>query len=362
MQEFLTSTSGLAYNSSSLRERDGGRVAWLDIGIDLGTCNIYAMSSAGKTVLCEPSVVAVDKRTGKVMGAGAAVYDMLGKTPGHIEVVRPLRDGVISDFGMTEVLIRHLLGKITKSQLLKPRVCLCVTSEITGVESQAVIDATVAAGARKVYLIEEPVAGAIGAGIDLSLPRGNMIIDVGGGTTDIAVLSLNGIVCKTSVKVAGHAFDEALVRYMRQRYNILIGERTAERLKFEAGAVSHDCPDASCEVKGRDLISGLPRKITVTRKETLPVLGEVMDQILAAAVSVLEKTPPELAGDIRESGVVLTGGGVQLTGFAQAVSARAKIPARLAGDPERSVVMGTAKSFDYLDKLYDGFVGTGTAR
>jgi len=335
----------------------------LDIGIDLGTCNIYAVDHGGKTVLREPSVVALDKRSGKVIGAGSAVLDMVGKVPGHIEVVHPLRDGVISDFSMTEVLIKHLLKKITNNQLLKPRVCLCVPSAITGVEVQAVIDATMSAGARKVYLIEEPVAAAIGAGIDLSLPYGNMIVDVGGGTCDIAVLSLNGIVCKASLKVAGHAFDEAFIKYARQRHNLLIGVPTAERIKMEAGAVCAGFEPATAYAKGRDLVSGLPKKITITREDTISALSEPMSQILRAIVSVLERTPPELAADIRTGGIVLTGGGALITGFAAAVERRTSIPARLAPDPERCVAMGTAKSFDYLDTLYDGFVTTrGAAR
>jgi len=316
------------------------------------------MDHSGSTILREPSVVALDKRTGKVIGAGGTVLDMVGKSPGHIEVVHPLRDGVISDFGMTEVLIKHLLKKITNNQLLKPRVCLCVPSAITGVEVQAAIDATISAGARKVFLIEEPVAAAIGAGIDLSLPHGNMIVDVGGGTCDVAVLSLNGIVCKTSLKVAGHAFDRALIKYARQRYNLLIGERTAERIKIEVGAVGDGSQPATTYAKGRDLVSGLPKKVAITRAEVAVALREPMGQILQSIVGVLEKTPPELAADIRTGGVVLTGGGVLLTGFANAVERRTNIPTRLASDPERCVAIGTAKSFDYLGKLFDGFVTT----
>jgi len=333
-------------------------MASLDIGIDLGTCTIYAMDSTRTTILREPSVVAIDKRSGKIMGAGQDVHDMVGKTPGYIDVIRPLRDGVISDFKMTEVLIRHMLKKISDNQVLKPRVCLCVPSAITNVESQAVIEATVSSGARKVYLIEEPVAAAIGAGLDLSLPNGNMIIDVGGGTTDIAVLSFNGIVCKASAKVAGDSFDEALIKYIRGKYNLLIGERTAERIKIEIGSVDEGCGEAWADVKGRDLISGLPKKIKICRSETLRALKEPMDQILSATVSVFERTPPELAADIRENGIVLTGGGVQLGGFAQAIEQRTKVSARIAEEPECCVAIGTAMSFAYLDKLYDGFVNT----
>lgn len=331
-------------------------MASLDIGIDLGTYSSYAADAGGKVILHEPSVVAVDKRNGKVFAAGGRVAQMIGRTPEYIEVIRPLRDGVISDFAMTEQLIKHMLGKVTHNQLVKPRVCLCVPSEITNVESGAVIDATMAAGARKVYLIEEPVAAAIGAGVNLALPNGNMIIDVGGGTTDIAVLSFNGVVCKTSVRVAGHAFDEVLIKYMRTERGLLIGERTAERVKMEIGSVHPGLPEVFTDVKGRDVISGLPKKITLGRSETLSVLRETMDQILAAAVNVLERTPPELAADIRENGAILTGGGAMLTGFAESVSARTKIPATLAENPEKCVAIGTAKSFKYLGKIYDGFV------
>jgi len=333
-------------------------VGSLDIGIDLGTCSIYASDTSRTSIIREPSLVAIDKRTGKVMGAGQDVYEMIGKTPGHIEVVHPLRDGVISDFAMTEVLIKHMLKRSTDSFLLKPRVCLCVPSSITNVESQAVIDATIAAGARKVYLIEEPVAAAIGAGVDVSRANGNMIVDVGGGTTDIAVLSLSGIVCKTSVKVAGHAFDEALIKYLRAKYNLLIGEPTAERIKMEIGSVYEGSSEAVTGAKGRDLISGLPKKVMLRRSETWQVLKEPMAQILTAIVSVLERTPPELAADIRTNGVILTGGGVLINGFDRAVAQRTKIPARIAEDPERCVAYGTAMSFEYLDKLYNGFVGS----
>ena len=335
-------------------------MASLDIGIDLGTCNIYAMDSTRKTILREPAVVAIDKRSGKVMGVGQEVHDMVGKTPGYIDVIRPLSDGVISNYEMTELLIRHMLKKVTGSQLLKPRVCLCVPSAITNVESQAVVDATVASGARKVFLIEEPVAAAIGAGMDLSIPNGNMIVDIGGGTTDIAVLSLNGVVCKASVKVAGHAFDDVLIKHMRRKYNLLIGEPTAERVKIEIGSVyPRDC-QATTEVKGRDIVSGLPRKVTLNRSETMHALKEPMDQILSAIVGVFERTPPELASDIRANGIVLTGGGVLLDGLPQAIEQRTGVIARVADDPEHCVAIGTAMSFDYFDKLYDGFVSTST--
>lgn len=336
------------------------RMASLDIGIDLGTCTIIANDSTRETVIHEPSVVAVDNRSGKVVDIGGKVYDMIGRTPAYIDVVHPLRDGVISDFKMTEVLIKHMLRKISNSQLVKPRVTLCVPSVITNVESQAVIDATVNAGARKVYLIEEPVAAAIGAGIDLSKPDGNLIVDIGGGTCDIAVLSLNGIVCKSSIKLAGNSFDELITRFVRTKYNLLIGARTAERIKIEIGSVYEGSPEAVTEARGRDLITGLPRRITLRRSETLPVLQEPMEMILRAVVGVLEKTPPELVGDIRSNGLVLTGGGSLLTGLDQVLEIGTKVPTRIAEYPTECVAIGAAQSFQYLGKLYDGFVHTST--
>ncbi len=335
-------------------------MASLDIGIDLGTCTAIATDSTRSVVVREPSVVAVDNRTGKVTEIGSRVYEMIGRTPSYMQVIRPLSEGVISNFNMTEVLIRHLLRQITGPQLLKPRVTLCVPSETTNVESQAVIDATVSAGARKVYLIEEPVAAAIGAGLDLSKPEGNLIVDIGGGTCDIAVLSLNGIVTKTSIKTAGRLFDEAIIRFVSSKYNLLIGERTAERIKIEVGSVYEGSSEAITDVKGRDLMTGLPKKISLRRSETLWVLREPMDLILRAVAGVLERTPPELSADIRTNGLVLTGGGARLTGLAQVLERGTKVPTRIAEHPEECVAIGTARSFDYLDKLYDGFVHTST--
>ena len=335
-------------------------MASLDIGIDLGTCTVIATDSTQSVVVREPSVVAVDSRTDKVIEIGSRVYDMIGRTPNYIHVIRPLNEGVISNFAMTEVLIRHMLKKITGAQMLKPRVTLCVPSDTTNVESQSVINAAVSAGARKVYLIEEPVAAAIGAGLDLSKPEGHLIVDIGGGTCDIAVLSLNGIVTKSSIKTAGRLFDEAIIRFVRNKYNLLIGERTAERIKIEVGSVYEGSPEAVTEVKGRDLMTGLPKKIALRRSETLEVLREPMDVILRAVIGVLERTPPELAADIRSNGILLTGGGSRLTVLIQVLEQTTKVPARIAENPEECVAVGTAKSFDYLDKLYDGFVHTST--
>lgn len=331
-------------------------MAYLDIGIDLGTTTVIANDSQRNTVITEPSLIAVDTRNGKAIAIGEAVYRMVGRTPDYIRVVHPLEDGVISDFKMTELIIRHLLQKICNNQLVKPRVALCVPSATTPVESQAVIDAAVAAGARNVYLIEEPVAAAIGAGVNLSLPNGNLIVDVGGGTSDIAVLSLNGIVCKSSIKVAGQKFDEALAKYVRARYNLLVGEKKAEQVKIEIASVDPRSPERTADVKGRDLLGGLPKKIPVTRSELYPSLREVAEEIVAAVHGVMERTPPELVGDIHTNGIILTGGGALIDGLDRVMMELLKVPVHVADNAKECVAIGTAKSFEYLDRLFDGFV------
>jgi len=327
----------------------------LDIGIDLGTSTILVSDSKREKIIKEPSVVAVRKRTGEILGIGADVYRMLGRTPDTIQVVRPLEDGVISDFRTTEILIKHLLHKINYNQLVKPRICVCVPSGITGVESNAVINAAAAAGARKVYLIEEPVAAAIGAGVDLSKPAGNLVVDIGGGTCDIAVLSFNGIVCKTSLRVAGNKFDEAIVKYMRTNYNLLIGEKTAENIKIELGSVYPGGEEVEGYAKGRDLVTGLPKQVLLRRSELIEPLLDIATVIIREIQSLLEKTPPELAGDIRENGIVMTGGGAMLDGLDELITRNTRARAYVAENAVESVAIGTARSFAYLDKLYDGF-------
>lgn len=330
-------------------------MASLDIGIDLGTATILASDSRREIIIREPSVVAIKRKTGEILGIGDDVINMIGRTPGTIEIIRPLSEGVISNYRMTEVLIRHLLRRINYNQLLKPRVSVCVPSGITEVESQAVIDAAIAAGARKVYLIEEPVAAAIGAGVDISLPKGNLIVDIGGGTCDVAVLSFNGIVCKNSIRVAGNNFDDAITKYMRSRYSLLIGEKTAEQIKIDIGSLSRDSEDLECYAKGRDLISGLPKQFTIRRSELVEPLSEVAESITRAVQSVLEKTPPELVGDIRESGIVMTGGGALLHGLDELLSSEMRANAYVAENAVECVAVGTARSFAYLNRLYDGF-------
>ncbi len=335
-------------------------MASLDIGIDLGTSTILASDSRREIVIREPSVVAVKRKTGEIISIGEEVYKMIGRTPGTIQIIHPLEDGVISDYHMTEVLIKHLLRKINYNQLLKPRISVCVPSGITEVESKAVLQAAVAAGARKVYLIEEPVAAAIGSGIDISLPIGNLIVDIGGGTTDVAVLSLNGIVCKHSIRVAGNKFDEAIVKYMRAKYNLLIGEKTAEQIKIEIGSVFPDGNEVEYYAKGRDLIGGLPKQILITRKELVPTLRDVAVAVVRAVQFVLEKTPPELVGDIRDNGIVMTGGGCLLHGLDKMLEIGTKVRAAVAENCIECVAVGTARSFAYLDTLNDGFAHLAT--
>lgn len=283
---------------------------------------------------------------------------MVGRNPAAIEIIRPLSQGVISDYRMTEVLIRHLLRRINYNDLLKPRVSVCVPSGITRVESNAVVQAALSAGARKVYLIEEPVAAAIGAGVNLSLPRGRFIVDIGGGTSDMAVLSFNGIVCKSSIRVAGNDFDEAVTKYIRAKYALLIGEKTAEQIKVGIGSIAPEqtFDDPEMVAKGRDLVSGLPKQVTVRRSELHAPLMEVAEPIVRTVQQVLEKTPPELAADIREDGMILTGGGSLIHGLDALLTRETRVTATAAENAVECVAQGTAGSFDYLDKLYDGFV------
>lgn len=330
-------------------------MATLDIGIDLGTSTILASDSARKAIIREPSIVAVNRRTGNILNIGSEVYNMIGRTPDNIQIIHPLEEGVISDYRMTEVLIKYLLRRINYNQLLKPRLSVCVPSGITEVESKAVMKAAMASGARKVYLLEEPVAAAIGAGLNLALPTGNLIVDVGGGTCDVAVLSFNGIVCKSSVRVAGMKFDEAITKYIRNTYNLLIGEKTAEMIKIEIGSVLGDGEERETFAKGRDLISGLPKKIMIRRSELIPVLFEVAEVMVREVQSVLEKTPPELISDIRDNGLVLTGGGALIHGLDRLLERETRVPARIAENAVECVAIGTAASFRYLDTLLDGF-------
>ena len=334
-----------------------------DIGIDLGTASVLVYVKGKGVVLNEPSVVAIDKNTGKLLKVGAEAQAMLGRTPGNIVAIRPLREGVISDYDMTERMLREFLHKVVGCfQLFKPRVIICVPSGITEVEERAVVDAGIQAGARRVYLIEEPVAAAIGAGIDISKPDGHMVVDIGGGTSDIAVISLSGVVESASIKVAGDQFNEAVVKYMRRKHNVLVGERTAEQMKMEIGCVYPQEEDASIDVKGRCLVTGLPKTITVHASEMLEAFEEPVERILEAIHSVLERTPPELVGDISNNGIVMTGGGSLVKGFATLVEARTGIHTQVAEDAISCVAEGTGKSLDSLNDMQDGTVNLSRRR
>ena len=320
-----------------------------DIGIDLGTASILVYIKGKGVVLKEPSVVAFDKDTNRIKAIGEEARLMIGRTPGNIIAVRPLRQGVISDYTVTEKMLKHFIQKaMGKRTFKKPRVSVCVPSGVTEVEKKAVEDATYQAGARDVKIIEEPIAAAIGAGIDISRPCGNMIVDIGGGTSDIAVISLGGTVVSTSIKIAGDDFDEAIVRYMRKKHNLLIGERTAEEIKIKIGTAFKRPELASMEVRGRNLVTGLPKTITVTSEETEEALRETTSQIVEAVHSVLEKTPPELAADIADRGIVLTGGGCLLQGLEELLEAKTGINTMTAEDPMTAVAIGTGKYIEFL--------------
>lgn len=322
---------------------------YTDIGIDLGTASILVYIRGKGVVLKEPSVVAFDRDTNKIKAIGEDARLMLGRTPGNIIAVRPLRQGVISDYEVTEKMMKYFIQKaLGKRTFRKPRISVCVPSGVTEVERRAVINATYEAGAREVSIIEEPIAAAIGAGIDISKPCGNMIVDIGGGTSDIAVISLGGTVVSASIKTAGDDFDEALVRYMRKKHNLLIGERTAEDMKIKIGSAYKRAEVLTLEVRGRNLVTGLPRTVKVTSEETEEALRETTLQIVETIHSVLEKTPPELAADIADRGIVLTGGGSLLSGLEDLISAKTGINTITAEDPMTCVAIGTGKYVEFL--------------
>ena len=320
-----------------------------DIGIDLGTASILVYIKGKGVVLKEPSVVAIDRDTNKIMAIGEEARLMIGRTPGNIVAVRPLRQGVISDYTVTEKMLKYFINKaVGKKTLRKPRISVCIPSGATEVERKAVEDATLQAGAREVSIIEEPVAAAIGAGIDIAKACGNMIVDIGGGTADIAVISLGGTVVSTSIKVAGDDFDEALVRYMRKKHNLLIGERTAEDIKIKIGTTYPLVEEETMEVRGRNLVTGLPKTVTVTSSETEEALREATGQIVEAVIAVLEQTPPELSADILDRGIVLTGGGSMLRGLEELIEERTGINTMTAEDPMKVVAIGTGQFVEFM--------------
>ena len=327
---------------------------YTDIGIDLGTASILVYIRGKGVVLKEPSVVAFDRDTQKIKAIGEDARLMLGRTPGNIVAVRPLRQGVISDYTVTEKMLKYFITKALGRRVLKkPRISVCVPSGVTEVEKKAVEDATYNAGAREVAIIEEPIAAAIGAGIDISRPCGNMIVDIGGGTSDIAVISLGGTVVSTSIKIAGDDFDEAIVRFMRKKHNLLIGERTAEEIKINVGCAYPRAEVLAMDVRGRNLVTGLPKTVTVTSEETEEALRETTSQIVEAVHSVLEKTPPELASDISDRGIVLTGGGSMLQGLDEKKKKKTGITTMVADDPMTAVAVGTGKFVEFLSEHKD---------
>ncbi len=322
-----------------------------DIGIDLGTASVIAYVKGKGIVLREPSVVAINNSTKEVLAVGHEARRMLGRTPGNIVATRPLRDGVISDYTVTEKMLKYFISKVGGRFLFAPRIMICIPSQVTEVEKKAVIDAASNAGARKVFLIEEPIAAAIGAGIDISKPCGNMIVDIGGGTTDVAVISLGGSVVSTSIKVAGDKFDEAIIKYIKRRHNVIIGDRTAEELKINIGCVYPKFQDMEMDIRGRDLSTGLPRTVTIYSSEMMEALEEPVMMIVDAVHSVLEKTPPELAADISDKGIYMTGGGCLIDGLDKLLQEKTGINIMIAEDAVSCVALGTGKALDNLDNM-----------
>ncbi len=327
----------------------------MDIGIDLGTANVMISMGNKGIVLNEPSVVAFSQKTEEVIAVGDEAYRMIGRVPDYITVVRPLSDGVISDHKMTEKMITFFIEKVTGKQLFMPNIIMCIPSSITDVESRAVVEAAKIAGARQVYLIEEPVAAIMGAGVDISSPNGNMVVDIGGGTTDIAVISMNGVVAKSSVKIAGNKLDKAIVKYVSNRYKVLIGEKTAENAKMAAADVYAPDGGRKIVVKGRHLVRGLPEKVELSDYDVYEAIIDSVREIIAAVKEVMEKTPPELAGDIFKNGLYLTGGGAMLYGLDKLMTSVLGVKCIVADDPISCVARGTAIAFKNLDKLLDGF-------
>ena len=327
-----------------------------DLGIDLGTSNVLIYADDKGIVVREPSVVAVDKNTGKILQVGAAARNMLGRTPGNVVAMYPLKDGVISDHEMTVKMLQEQFRTATKSGLFtpKPRVIVSVPSGITEVEERSVINAAIEAGARRVYLIEEPLAAALGAGLDIKGPNGHMVVDIGGGTTDIAVLSMNGVASSSSMTIAGIAFDEAIMRYVRRKHGVVIGPATAEDVKIQIGSVYPRNQEVTMVVKGRDAKGGMPRQIELTGSELLEPLLRMGRMIGDEVLSVLEDTSPELVGDIAENGITLTGGGSQIWGMDMLLSERTGIRVTLADDPETCVVRGCGKSLEWINHMTEG--------
>ena len=333
-----------------------------DIGIDLGTATVLVFVEGKGILLNEPSVVAVNTETDMITKVGKEAQAMLGRNPENINVIRPLENGVISQYEVTQKMIQYFIRRACGGSVIPPRVVICVPSGTTDVEQRAVIDAGVQAGARKTFLIEEPVAAALGAGIDIFSPTGKMIIDIGGGTTDVAVISLGGVVVSKSIKVAGNKFDAAIMKYMRRKYNVIIGERTAELVKMKIGAVYEHPVAKEFDVKGRCLLQGLPKVVKVSSKEMLEAMMEPITEVLDAIYAVIESTPPELIGDILKGGIVMTGGSSLLYGLDKLIEELTGIKTRVAERPELCVVKGTGEALKYLSGQSDGVLDLSKAR
>jgi rod shape-determining protein MreB and related proteins len=323
-----------------------------DIGIDLGTANVLIHVRGRGIVLNEPSVVAIDTGTGKALAVGEEARKMLGRTPGNIVAIRPLKDGVIADFEITEIMLKYFINKIrAKGFLTKPRMLICCPAKITSVEQKAIREAAEKSGGKKVYLEEEPKIAAIGAGMDIFQPSGNMVVDIGGGTTDVAVLSMGDIVTSASIKMAGDKFDQYILQYIKKKYKLLIGDRTAEDIKIKVATVFPGSRNEALDIRGRDMVSGLPRTITIYSDEITEALKEAVEELVHACRTVLEKTPPELSADIIDRGIILTGGGALLHGLDQLLAEELKVPVLIAEDPMDCVARGTGIMLEYIDSL-----------
>jgi rod shape-determining protein MreB and related proteins len=325
----------------------GGR----DMAVDLGTANTLVYVRGRGIVLSEPSVVAIDERSGEVHAVGVEAKRMLGRTPGTISAIRPLKDGVIADFDVTEQMLRHFIQKVHQHRFAHPRVVVCVPSGVTGVEKRAVEEATLSAGAREAHLIEEPMAAAIGAGLPVSEPTGNMIVDIGGGTTEVAVISLGGIVVSQSLRVGGDEMDEAIISHVKKEYKLLIGQQTAEEIKLEIGSAFDMREEFHAEVRGRDMLTGLPKTVVLSSEEVRHALEEPVSQIIDAIRSTLDKTPPELAADIMDRGIVLAGGGALLAGLDERLRHETQMPTHLAESPLTCVAVGSGRSLEVLEAM-----------
>ncbi len=330
-----------------------------DMGVDLGTATVLVYLKGKGVVLHEPSVVAIEQNTMQVLAVGESAQRMLGRTPGNIVATRPLRDGVIADFDITEIMLKHFIRKVCdRRHIFKPRIVVCIPGGTTSVEQKAVIDALTRTGAREAYLIEEPRAAALGAGLEIFKPSGNMIIDVGGGTTDVAVMSLGEVVVSNSIRVGGDKFDASIIRYIKNHHNLLIGERTAEDLKIAVSSAYPGNRNVSKAIRGRDLVSGLPRSIEFSTSMLMEAIEEPLSQVIRCVRQVLEKTPPELAGDIISNGIFLTGGGALLDGLSQRITKETEVPTFLAEDPVSCVARGTGKTLELLDQLSESLISS----